>query len=331
MALIGIGALSGISIVAKNLFSLVQKARTLVIGTSVSREEAPELWGQIDHIADKLGALRPQQIVVGLDPNFFVTEADVTCLNGNLSGRTMYCSMPLCRILTANEFSSVIGHELGHFKGLDTKFSMDFYPIYRGTISSITSLHETGGEGSASIALLPAIAILSYFLECFSVAESRISRDRELAADMAGSSITNAATIGTALVKIHAFSGLWSAVQDASVEALNNGKVFTNVSKVYADAVLKHAEPKVLEGIAETQLSHPTDSHPPLGARLDALGVSLKGVSGGALDLSLTEAAIKFIKGYEQKEEEISGAYQMILANRHGIDISAQKDENGST
>jgi Zn-dependent protease with chaperone function len=330
IALIGLGALGGIAVIAQSLLSLVIKAKTFVVGTNLTREEAPELWNKIDSTADKLNALRPQQIVVGLDPNFFVTEADVVCLNANLSGRTMYCSLPLSRILTKNEFSSVIGHELGHFKGLDTKFSIGFYPIYRGTVSSITSLYETGGESSASIALLPAIAILSYFLECFSVAESRISRDRELAADQEGASITGAATFGAALVKIHAFSGLWNVLQEVSVEALKEGKAFTNVSKVYGDAVKEQANLNMLKDIAETRVSHPTDSHPPLGARLESLGITVRGVSGASLAVSPPEPAINYIDSFEKIEEEISGAYQMILAKQYGIDLDTQT-ENSDT
>lgn len=330
IALIGLGALGGISIMANNLFSLVQKAKTMVIGINLTREEIPELWKQVDHIADKLQSLRPENIVVGLDPNFFVTEADVVCLNGKLSGRTMFCSIPLARILTTNEFSAIIGHELGHFKGLDTKFSIGFYPIYRGTVSSINSLHETGGEGSASIALLPAIAILSYFLECFSIAESKISRDRELAADQAGASITNPTTIGAALVKIHAFSGLWDVLREASVKALQDGKAFTNVSKVYADVVAEQAKPPILDGIDETQLSHPTDSHPPLGIRLESLGVSLKGLSGVSLVVAPPNPAINYIDGFEKREEEISGIYQMILAKQSGIDLEDTKEDGGT-
>jgi Zn-dependent protease with chaperone function len=124
-----------------------------------------------------------------LDPNFFVAEGEVICLSGRLNGRTLYCSLPLCRILSEEEFTSVIGHELGHFKGQDTKFSERFYPIYRGTASSLAALQAAGREGSGSVALLPAIAVLSYFLESLSVAESRLSRDRELAADQTASTV----------------------------------------------------------------------------------------------------------------------------------------------
>lgn len=41
-----------------------------MIGKTVSREQAPALWEKVDEFAERLGALQPQQIVVGLDPNF---------------------------------------------------------------------------------------------------------------------------------------------------------------------------------------------------------------------------------------------------------------------
>jgi hypothetical protein len=126
---IGIGAFLGIAVMVPNIFSLVRKAQTLVIGKIISREQAPALWEQVAEIAQKLGALHPEQIVLGLDPNFFVTEADVICLDGRLSGRTLYCSLPLSRILSREEFSAIVGHELGHYRGLDTEFSLKFFPI----------------------------------------------------------------------------------------------------------------------------------------------------------------------------------------------------------
>lgn len=117
---IGVGALAGVAEIWRNTFSVVQRAQTFVIGKAVPRTEAPDLWKRVDELADRLRALHPQNIVTGLDPNFFVTEADVVCLTGKLSGRTLYASLPLMRILTDREFDGVIGHELAHYKGLDT-------------------------------------------------------------------------------------------------------------------------------------------------------------------------------------------------------------------
>lgn len=327
VALIGIGALIGVFAMGRSAFSLVQKAQTFVIGSALTREQAPALWNGVDRIAKKLGALQPDHIVVGLDPNFFVTEADVVCLDGKLSGRTLYCSLPLSRILNYDEFGSIIGHELGHFKGLDTKFSERFYPIYRGTVSSIDSLQTAGGDDVRSIALLPAIAIMSYFLECFSVAESRISRERELAADQAAVSVTNTLAFASALTKVHAFAGLWNNLQESAIQALREKKAFINVSKVYADVVATSAQLEALEGVAENRLPHPTDSHPPLGVRLDALKIKIDDLSKAVLEVNPPKSAIQLIPHSENKEEEISAAYQAILARNIGIELDAGEGE----
>lgn len=320
VVVIGLGALGGVIAIAWNVFFLIKEAQTSVIGVSLSRGEAPQLWNHIDQIADRLRALRPDALVVGLDPNFFVTEAAVVYLDGKLSGRTLYCSLPLCRILSNNEFSAVIAHELGHFQGLDTKFSEGFYPIYRGTASTIISLRKTGGEGWGSIALLPAIEIFSYFLECFSVAESRISRDRELAADQFGASLHDSVTMATALVKIHAFSGLWDRVRSGAEAAVQDRKRIVNVSQTFAQAAADSANPDLLLGIAETKLSHPTDSHPPLGVRLKSLAVALDDVSEASLAINPADAAVNLIPEPQKREEEISEAFHIFLAERLGID-----------
>jgi Zn-dependent protease with chaperone function len=324
---IGLGALAGIGAMAKSALTIVRKAQALVVGKSIPRSQNPQLWEHVDLIAEKVGSLRPEHIVVGLDPNFFVTEAEVVCLDGNVSGRTLYCSLPLCRILSTEEVSAVIGHELGHFKGLDTSFSQRFYPIYRGTVTSLVNLHQAGGEGAMIIALLPAIAILSYFLECFSIAESRIGRARELEADHQGAAIASPRSMASALVKIHAFSGLWVELQAAVVKALEQGNYFVNASKTYAEAALACASPTILDGIAETHLSHPTDSHPPLADRLEALTINIEDVADLALQVQPNQPAIQLLTNPDQIEEEISGAYQAIIARTHNIEMKSNYDD----
>ena len=170
------------------------------------------------------------------------------------------------------------------------------------------------------------MAVLSYFLECFSVAESRLSRQRELAADQAGASVTNSATSATALVKIHAFSGLWEGFREAAANALREGRAFINASSVYAESVAQSATPAAFEGILETHLSHPTDSHPTLYDRLNSLQTDLSIVSNGALDVTPVNSAITFIPDVERTEETISETYQYILARRLGIDLESDSE-----
>jgi Zn-dependent protease with chaperone function len=322
IALIGIGAAIGVVALSRSVFSLVQKVHTTVIGKEITKTQAPALWERVEGLAKQMNALPPERIVVGLDPNFFVTEANVTCLDGTVSGRTLYCSLPLCRILEDQEFASIIGHELGHFKGLDTQYSQQFYPIYRGTISSITSLKQSGGEHPLmTISLLPAIAVLNHFLEQFSVAERTISRARELEADQQGMLVTDEMTFGSALVKVHAFGDVWEQVRQASVRVLHEGKLFRNTSTIYSAAVASIATPGVFDNIADKHLAHPTDSHPPLSTRLAALKIQPEAVFQKALVVQPVAPSINLLPGAEEIEQHISAVYQGILAQEYGIDL----------
>ena len=84
--MVGLGALAGIAAVARNAFSLVKKAEATAIGKPVSRAEAPDLWVTIAETAQVLSSLRPDHVVVGLDPTFYVTEANVTTLRARSKG-----------------------------------------------------------------------------------------------------------------------------------------------------------------------------------------------------------------------------------------------------
>ena len=323
---VGLGAISGVVAVARNAFSLVKKAETVVMGRAIARKEAPRLWETVENTAQRLGSLRPDHVVVGLDPNFFVTEADVVALGKRLTGRTLYCSLSLARILTTNEFVAVIGHELGHFRGDDTKFSERFYPIYRGTAASIMSLRVAGGRGWGRVSLLPAITVFGFFLEAFSAAERRFGRERELAADQAGASVAGAPVMAAALVKVHAYCGIWGDLHEAIVETLRAGRPVGNMSKRYADAVLERATSTAFDGITSTQLSHPTDSHPPLSTRLESLRIDLSSAVPAALLVTPTDAAVSLVPNIESTEEQISAAYQSLLAGLLAIDIKIVQD-----
>lgn len=324
---IAMGALLGVSAVARSAFGVVRKAEAYALGAAVTSDEAGPLWAHTNAVAARLGALAPDHIVVGLDPTFYVTEADVVTPGGTLSGRTLFCSLPLARILTVDEFTAIVGHELGHFRGDDTKFSGHFYPIYRGTATAIMSLQNSGAQGLGVVTLLPAIAIFGFFLERFALAESRHSRARELLADRAGAEATSPRAMASALVKVHAFTDLWNDVQRGSVEAMKAGTVCRNTSALFAEAVANKATPDVLDGLAGTHSSHPTDSHPPLAERLESLAIDLASVSGDALAVRPEPPAASLIPGSETREEGLSETYQRWLAGQLGIEVGRPGSE----
>jgi Zn-dependent protease with chaperone function len=244
-----------------------------------------------------------------------------------LEGRTLFCSLPLARILETDELLAIVGHELGHFRGEDTMFSKRFYPIYRGTWASLFELSVAGRAAFLGVSLWPAIAVFSFFLERFALAENAHSRERELLADAAGASVTSASCMGTALVKLHAFAAIWSGVRDAAVSTMRNGRMFVNTSDIFAMAVASHAKPSSFEGIADRHTSHPTDSHPTLAVRLAALGVTVDEVAEAAMRIAPAAPASALVDDYNRYERMLSGPYQALLAMQNGIQLPAAPAE----
>ena len=331
--LIGVGALVGVVAIAKASIKIVKKAKAVVVGESLNETTNSVLWKFVADVAKKIGAGPPQHVIVGLTPNFFVTEADVSSVNGQHQGRTMYLSLPLCRILTEDELKAIIGHELGHFKGLDTQFSQKFYPIYKGTIDSLVAVSEHIGEGSWGLALIPAFHILSYFFESFSVAESKISRERELAADRIAAEVAGTQNIATALLKVHAFSGYWDSVLHLMRGTIEQGKQYINISSLFAEVVRVRVNTKhnSLQGLEDQRLTHPTDSHPRLGLRLQTLGLSINNVADKSLQTSPQPQAIELIADYEELEKRLTEVEHLLfIESGQATPKSAQVEQDRS-
>ena len=300
-----VGAIIGIVGMSRGLFSIAKRATTLVVGKRLDAVNQLTLFKFVNDLSRRIEALSPQHIVVGLYPNFFVTQTDVHCLDGKLMGATMYLSLPLCRILTRDEFGAVIAHELGHYKGLDTQYSQKFYPIYKGTSESLVALGQELG-GANGIILLPAYAIISFFWKAFSEAESKIGRERELAADRVASECAGRQSLGAALVKMHAFSRYWDSLRQDIRQALSRNAMYTNVSSLFAQVVRSNSQRTELEGLDGQGPPHPTNSHPPLSVRLQALDLSVSSLADIALRTSPDSMAIELITDYEEVEKGLT-------------------------
>jgi Zn-dependent protease with chaperone function len=301
------GALAGVRAVPRALFGAVREIHLFAFGGRVTREQAPELWRQVETTATRLRALPPDEIVAGLDADFFVTEVRVATPNGPCRGRTLFFSLPLARVLTVDEFTAILAHELGHFRGEDTLFSQRFYPIYRGTAAAIHGLAAASGGGVRGVALLPARAIFEFFLDRFAIAERSHSRTRELVADAASAEATSARTAATALVKLHACAPLWpAAFEQAASTPVGDGERVPNASVLFASSAARTDGPTLLEGILERHTAHPTDTHPSLAARLESLGIDLAEVAADALCVSPAEPAAMLVPTGVLHEEALS-------------------------
>ena len=246
-----------------------------VMGQSVSREQVPQLWSFVDRVVSHTGAGTPNSIVVGLNEGFFVTEHPVKLSNGTLlpKGRVLYLPLPYMAFLSAAEVAAVIGHELGHFIGEDTLYSQHFSPIYSATVNHIVAVAggEDYEESWLDILRKPATLFGEMFLDSFHEAVSYWSRQRELAADAVGASVSHPIAVASSLLRI-------TALEPHVVEAL---QATWDKGQTVEGGVLAHVRQLVrAKGMVDpsaylqNRQSHPTDTHPELAIRLEALGLS---------------------------------------------------------
>jgi Zn-dependent protease with chaperone function len=313
MLAIGLGVLVAVVGVLRAMLTARRRAITHVVGRTVDAAAEPRLHESIHGIVHELGIEGPEHLVVGLDPGFFVTEADVVATDGVRRGRTLYLSLPMSRLMTPGELRAVVGHEMGHFLGSDTQYSRRFYPVYRGATGAIAALATAGGNsGARAIALIPALLLLDLFLDGFAVAERGISRERELAADRVGSELSSPRDIATALVKVTAFGPLFDeavsgfAAGSTRVPSPAGTAIPDTIGDRFVDLARAASTPAVLEGLGDRSVEHPTDSHPPLATRLAALGLTLADVGPAALDLRPDPAADAIVTGRDGYEEELT-------------------------
>ncbi len=307
---VAIGALIGAIKLLESSFSFGGKLKTTVIGKGLTDEEAPKLFGFIKELSSELGSIAPNNIIIGLEPNFYVTSSDVYLANEqkNYSGETLYISSALARLLTVEELSAVIGHELGHFRGEDTKYSTKFAPLYAGLGNAILSI-SSENEGSSSLANLPAVTLLSYMYDVFNNNVSTISRVREFKADQAGVEASNALALSTALLKVSLYALFWNHLRQQNVEKLNQGKVSKNLGIVFEEFVKYGIESqdldKIINSIKDFDIPHPTDTHPPVSERLSEIGIDINSIAKDMLTTP-SDSAYSLIDNCEDWEEELT-------------------------
>ena len=308
---IGLGALvGGLKLIGASM-SFGRKLEMNVFGKLLNSNDAPQLFNFVKTLSEKLGAKEPDNIIVGLEPTFYVTSSDIQVPGneGAIKGETLFVSAPLSRLLSQDEFASVVGHELGHFRGEDTAYSMRFAPVYAGLGKALGAIATDDDEGASGLAKLPAIAMLSYMYEIFATNEAKISRDREHKADKAGAEAGSPLALSTALIKVSLYSGLWEHARSQNIERLNQGKIANNLSVVFQDTAKYDVEHENIDSIMQSTLeqtiSHPTDTHPPVSKRLEELGVSVKDITKDML-LVPTDPAIRLVDNHQDIEQEIT-------------------------
>lgn len=126
----GFGMLPGLFLLALAWTLRPRLNRLPEHATVLSRDDAPELYAQIDEVAALLGTRSVDIVVVDAQTNASVTHL-------GLRRRLLTLGLPLWEILTPQQRVALLGHELGHFTNGDTRHGVIVGTAY----GSLTTWH----------------------------------------------------------------------------------------------------------------------------------------------------------------------------------------------
>lgn len=200
---LSLGAAAVVAAIARATFSLMHRPAAAVSGAHVDADRERRLYERVERLARSLGSRAPQQVVARLEPCFFTTDAP---------NRTLYCSLPLVRVLSLPEFDALVAHELRHPRP-----------------------DEPGLPEHRSLAQAPAGAILAYVHHAFAQAKDNVEREQELAADRDAARVAGPVDVATAFAKMHAMAELWARIEEAAAHRFPKARSPRNVSKAAAE------------------------------------------------------------------------------------------------
>lgn len=317
IAVAGLLALGAVAAIVMGLVKRPPEAEPLE-AERLAEADAPGLWRRVRELATRLGAAPPTAIVAGIDDNFFVTEQATRLAGGEVvDGRVLFVSLPLLRVLEPSEADAIFGHELAHFHGGDTAASARLAPELR-------RFHAYWSSLAASGLTAPASYVMRLYRAVFELALAKEQRRREFQADAEAARLTSPGDLARSLVKLTGYSSFRAHTEQALFDARAIHAEGLSLRRRIDEGLAAHAASQgFLEALAEREVPHPFDTHPPLLERAAAVGADVRPEAAAALlesrpahtwaDEVLTGAAV---------EERLWGAYEARFQEQHQASLA---------
>jgi Zn-dependent protease with chaperone function len=306
----GFLALAAVCVVIAAIFRRVKDDFT-VAGRVLAKDEAAPIWDELRRICTRVGTDPPDQIIAGIDDNFFVTEHPVIVGDKTYHGRTLFVSLSLLKQLQGGESDAVLAHEMAHFSGQDTLYSRKIAPLLNRFDHYLYALYKGG-----------VTRPIYYFMMCFralyQLSLGRLSRQREFRADRISLETTSARDVAGALLRTVAYSKYRQSVeqdlfkQERALETANVCERIEQGFRQYAACFVSGPD------IGQLAPAHPFDSHPPLAQRLEAIGVPLESSDTQTLLAAASDGRwYEYIPNAEQMEKEQWHQYEEQFRQYH--------------
>ena len=297
LGILGFVLLLGAFGIVADMRKLLEPEPLRVTGVLLEKQDMPDLFARVARLADRLGSRRPERIVLGIEPTAFVANVHLRLrgVGDYPQAETLYLPTVALRVLEEAELDALIGHELGHFRGEDVKFSNRFAPAFRSLEIATDAVNDEGDDAddASSIALMPAVGLLAFMTWTLSLFVSRIRREREFVADQAAVEVSNPRATASLLVKFGALTLQWEVFRHHFTRLLRSGTARRNQSLDYILRTRQFIgainQETLRKGLFALHLPHPLDSHPTLAQRTAALGVDPASVISSSLDAILSD------------------------------------------
>lgn len=230
--------------------------------------EEPRLWAEVCALAEAVRAPRPDTVYLVHDINAFVYQ-DSRLLGLRPGRMVLGIGVGLLAILRVDELRAVLGHELGHLGGGDTRYGP---VVYRVKESIQRTVAQLGGG-------LLAKPFVGYF-QLFMRLTMSVSRRQEVAADVNAVRLGGRDAAADALERVVVASGVFEFLVQEYAAPLWQARCWP--VDLYGGLRRLLAEParaEQLQALRAALLAAPGDrwdSHPPLGERLGFIA-SLRG------------------------------------------------------
>jgi Zn-dependent protease with chaperone function len=253
------------------------------------RPGQPELFGWLDGLADRVGAPRVDQVALFNQINAFATEER----QKGRWVRMVGMGIPLLELLSKDEFSAVMAHELGHLRHRDAQTTWVSHTAWMWE-TVVSRMQKRGSP------LFRAFA--RWFLPTFWLHSNVLRRLQEKAADAASTAVVPPEAQARQLLRTRMLlqllpaalhEGLNRAARETETVDLDPVRLArTELGRMSADRIAD-AYRDVLE-----EKPNWLSTHPDLRTRLSDLGVAVP--AQVEIDFAPDEPACGIVRGYEE-------------------------------
>lgn len=243
-------------------------------GLTLSQHDAPGLFAQIDDLCRAAHMRRPDEVVLSWDLNAGVVETPRFGLLP-VFRRTLVVGLPLLEAVRPEGFRAVLAHEFGHLAGAHGQLSSFVYRIRQVWMRILAESHA----GSARLGVVLS-RFVAWYVPRLTDLTFPLARSNEFEADAFAARLTSADALCDSLVRLELIGArereFWNHLSKQVLElpeppqdVVERRHDFVSVASTVED------DSRTLDAIRRRPTQY-DDTHPALGQRAAALGVTLK-------------------------------------------------------